>query len=183
MNNQYVAAPVVLATDGPSISNTTTETALVPVEIQKVLNGGYWYPGKKVRVTMRGRLSNIVTTPGTLTFRLRWGSVASGVIMAASQALQLNTTANTTVTFELELELTCRVAGSASNFMLLGRASSLALGTSATFAVVMIPASTPAVGSNVDTSGSNFILPTAQFSIANAGNLIQLHGCTIEDLN
>ena len=54
-----------------------------------------------------GQISNVVTTPGTLTLDFRLGSV----VAFNGGAMQLSTTAHTTVPFIAEFLLTARAVG------------------------------------------------------------------------
>jgi hypothetical protein len=165
--------------DGPALSNSSSITSLLNAQDKIVLGGCTFGLGRGFRLGVRGRASNIVTTPGTLTFTARYGTTAIGV----SQAIQLNATAQTNVSFMLDLLFTCRAEGSAGNFMFQGWAESVAFGSGSTLQRVMIPASAPAVGGNADLSVNGFIDLMGTFSIANAGNSIQIHQYALEILN
>jgi hypothetical protein len=178
MAGQSWYAPIVVQpVAGPAVSGTT-ETSLLDAACKSQLKGNWFTRGKTIRVVVEGQISNIVTTPGTITFRLKWGA---SIILAASQAIQLNTTAQTNTRFRLELLLTCRQDGTAANFMLEGYAMSVSFGTGAALGIVLIPASAPAVGANVDVTANQFIDLTAQFSLT--GNSIQAMQIVIDDLN
>lgn len=178
MAGQAWYAPIAtMPVAGPVVSGTT-ETSLLDAACKDTQKGNFFKRGKTLRVILEGQTSNIVTTPGTVTFRLKWGA---SIILAASQAIQLNTTAQTNTRFRIELLLTCRADGTAANFMLEGYGMSVSFGTGAALGIVLIPASAPAVGSNVDVTSSQFIDVTAQFSLT--GNSIQAMQIEIVDLN
>jgi hypothetical protein len=174
--------------DGAAVANTTTETTLLPAKDKIVLPAGYiWTPGKRFTVRASGRISNIVTTPGTLTLRFKLGPTAN-IAVATSQALALNIVAKTNVTWVLELALTVRAIGSGTS------ANIFANGTWTSESVVGSPvpgsggpgahmwqASAPAVGTGFDSSVANQVDLTAAWSIANAGNTIQLHTFALVD--
>jgi hypothetical protein len=168
---------------------TTAKTVLNPQALFTIPAGdAFWKIGKRLRVTIEGGLSNIVTTPGTVTFQVMIG----GVIVWTSGAIQLNATAHTTLPFRLEVNLTCRSLGSSTNGTLMGIGTltgvmfTLTAGqTDATNTppTLMVPATAPAVGTGFDTTIANIIDFFAGFSINNSGNGIQVQQYTVEALN
>jgi hypothetical protein len=142
-----------------------------------------------LRVRAAGRVSNIVTTPGTLTLRFKMGPTAT-IAAASSPAFPLNTTAKTNVTWILDWAFVVRSAGggTAATLMHTGQWQSESyVGSPAASAggpgTGMIPASAPAVGTGFDSTISNLVDLTAQWSVSNAGNSIQLHMYTLESMN
>ncbi len=101
----------------------------------------------------------------------------------------MSTTAHTTLPWWYEALLTCRAVGSSANFMGQAIATSQCLSLTAvadsttTPATLLVPNTTPAVGTNFDSTTSQVIDMFATFSIANAGNLIQLHQFSLEMMN
>lgn len=174
--------------DGSSLSNSTTATTIIPAPAKITLPNNFWqYVGKTMRIFASGRLSNIVTTPGTLTLDVRLG----GTVVLNGGAMQMSTTAHTTLPWVWEAWLTCRAIGGTGNFMgqarMTGQPISFTnnadLSTSNSIGATLAPNTTPAVGNNVDTTTALSLDLFAAFSIANAGNLIQLHQYTVEVLN
>lgn len=185
----YQSTLVEAQIDGTAVTNTTTETSLLPAVAKIILPSGYINRiGKRFQVRASGRVSNIVTTPGTLTLRFKLGPTAN-IAVATSQAIQLNAVAKTNVSWILEAFFTVRAIGSGT------AANIFAEGTWTSESVVGSPvpasgdpgsamwqASAPVVGTGFDSSVANQIDLTAAFSIANAGNSIQLHTFALEDL-
>jgi hypothetical protein len=175
--------------DGTALANTVTPTSIIPAAAKFTLPAGFVnFVGKTFRVTAKGRMSNIVTTPGTLTLDVRLG----GTVIFNGGAMQLNAVAKTNVTWWFEAEIVCRTVGngSASNFLGIGQFVSEALvgaGTGAagstTNGSLNLPATAPAVGNNVDLSAALAVDLFGTFSIANAGNSIQVHTYKLESLN
>jgi hypothetical protein len=143
--------------------------------------------GKAMRITLVGDISNIVTTPGTLTLDVRLGSV----VAYNGGAMQLSTTAHTTLPFWADMLLTVRAEGQSTSANLIGqgRFTSQALSLTAvadsttTPASLLAPNTTPAVGTGYDSTAAQTLDVFATFSIANAGNLIQLQQYVVELLN
>lgn len=179
----WVDAPIKSGLDGAVVANTTTAGSILMPESRTDLSRTFWRIGKILRVRSVGRASGIVTTPGTLTFAVRWGS--PGVVCAATQAFTLNTSASVNLPYLLELYLSCRATGTASNFLLMGYVEGVLFGSTTVPARIQVPGPTtvPVVSANVDTSTNSFLDFTAQWSIANAGNTITSHITTIEAMN
>ena len=72
----------VLTADGTAVTNTTTETIMCPdfTFAARALEVGDWF-----KYNLWFRHSTVITTPGTITFKLRWGGVA-GTTLATSGA-------------------------------------------------------------------------------------------------
>jgi hypothetical protein len=119
-------------------------------------------------------LSNIVTTPGTLTLEVRHGST----VVWSSGAVGLNAAAKTNVSGRLDLLLTCQAVGAGTAAKLLGAGtltSESVVGAAAgTGLPAALPASAPAQGNGFDSTVAQTLDLFATFSIANAGNAIQV---------
>lgn len=190
MFNTYQGVLTSSPGDGNAVSNSTTETSLLTgtaAASKFTLPSKFLiYPGQTLRIRAMGRISNIVTTPGTLTYKVKFGSTA----VATSPAFQLNAVAKTNVTWILDWDLTLRSVGGGTlaTFMHSGQWNSESVVGSPVPAsggagTLLIPASAPAVGSGFDETVANIIDLTATFSIANAGNSVQLHSYKLESLN
>jgi hypothetical protein len=182
----YQSTLIEAQSDGTAVT-ATAEGSLPPAVAKILLPSGYINRvGKRFQIRASGRVSNIVTTPGTLTLKFKLGPTAN-IAVATSSAIQLNALAKTNVPWILEAFITVRSIGS-------GAAATLfANGTWSSESVVGSPvpgsggagsamwqASAPAVGTGFDSSIANQIDLTAQFSLT--GNSIQLHTFALEDL-
>lgn len=173
--------------DGTAVT-ATAEGSLLAGQAKFTIPGNFLdFAGKKLRVRAAGRISNIVTTPGTLTLKCKMGPTST-IIAANSGALQLNAVAKTNVTWALDWALDLRTLGSgtAAAFMHTGVwQSESVVGSPVPSAggagQLMIPASAPAVGTGFDSTVANIFDLTAQFSLT--GNSIQLHQFTLESMN
>jgi hypothetical protein len=115
-------------------------------------------------VRLAGRISSVITTPGTFRIDMRTGP--SGTIVAFDTgALNLATAAaRTTVPWELEIDLHCRTVGNTTATTLFGigkytsedyiAASAAAAGSNAT---VLCPVGAPAVGGGFDNTAANAV--------------------------
>lgn len=179
MNNGWYGQLIQAVADGSALSNSTTETGILPPYCKWILDPGYFNrPGDELLLEATGRLSCIVTTPGTLTLKIKFGSIA----VWDSGAINLNTTAKTNVPWMLRLALTCRAvgAGTSANLIGIGELQSEALiGAPAPSAggntSLLVPVGAPAVGAGFDSTAAQTLDLTGTFSIANAGNAITCH--------
>jgi hypothetical protein len=177
MKNTWPQVLVVSQSDSTALANSTTETTILPAEAKLTFPADFWESiGQRLLVRAHGRISNIVTTPGTITFKLKFGTN----IIANSGALNLNAVAKTNVSFWIDWELTLRAVGGSANFMHMGMfTSESVVGSPANSAggsgSLLLPVSAPAVGANFDAKASQQLDLTATWSIANAGNSIQTH--------
>lgn len=167
---------ITAQSDGAALSNSTAATSLLPSEAKLTVPANYFdYIGRRLKISAQGRLSNLVTTPGTLTIDLRLG----GVIFSGG-AMQLSTTAHTTVPWWFDLEMTLRTVGALASFMGQGRFFSQAVSISAAdptsgHSFLMVPNTAPAVGNTFNAATPLILDLFATFSIANAANAITLH--------
>jgi hypothetical protein len=163
--------------DGSALSNSGVATSILPAHAKLTLPANYLdYIGRRIKVHAQGNISNIVTTPGTLTLDLRLGAT----VVFNGGAMQLSTTAHTTVPWWWDVELTLRAVGSSANFMGQGKFTSQAANISSSdpttgHSTLLTPNTTPAVGSNFDSTTALVLDLFATFSIANAGNAIAVN--------
>ena len=157
-----------IVADGTQISNSTTETIVCP---DFNIPAYYMAPGRVLRITAFGVNSNVVTTPGTLTMRVRWGGVA-GTVLLASAAQGLDTTARTNALWRLEAFIVCRTAGATGTFMSGGQMWNINLLSStaanllpALFGSAGAPLASGNAAVTVDTTTAKLLSVTAQFSV------------------
>lgn len=160
----------VTVADGTQVLNTVTETVMTP---DVTLPANYLYQGRMLKYTLWFSVSTVITTPGTITFRLRYGGVA-GTVMAASAAYAPDPTAAlTTRTGYIEWHFLCRAVGTAAASLAFGRlhmnnvddaSATTVQGNLNSFA---IPQNAPATA-NINTTTANALSPTVQFSVATA---------------
>jgi hypothetical protein len=170
-----------IETAGSALASSTTETSLMPSsQLTAFTPAGYFdSKGKRICFCFSGQMSNIVTTPGTLTLKLYLDSVA----VFSSGALPLNTTAKTNVGWYIEGELVCQAFGASTATTLFPKMcrfqSESYIGSAAATAggngIINLPYNTaPAAGTGFDNGPSHLIDFKATWSVNNAGNSIQL---------
>jgi len=174
---------------GNNLTASVTATSLIPAAARYTLPPNFMAIGKVLRIKFAGQLGNIVTTPGTLTLDVRMGPT-SNIIVFNGGAMQLSSTAHTTLPIMGEILLTCRAIGGGTTANLMGQgivtAQSLSLtavaDSATTPATLLIPNTTPGVGTGFDSTVSMVVDLFGTFSLNNA-NAIQLHQYTLEALN
>jgi len=139
--------------DGAAIT-AAAATSLLPASSKFSFQPGFFDTlGQQLRINAWGRISTVVTTPGTARFDVRLG----GTVIFDSLAIVLDAAnAYTNQGWELDILLTLRLAGSAGNFFGQGKwvspnVSGVAAAVPHGAICAMLPwNSAPAVGNNVD---------------------------------
>jgi hypothetical protein len=173
---------------GASLADSTTRTSLLHSSGKLTIPANSLYIGKQFRVRAFGAMSNVVTTPGTLTLDLDLlNPTPAHVICATSQAIALNTTAKTASTWRLDWTLRCSAVGSGTSakFIHAGSfASASVLGTAANAydTTVSIPATTPADGTGFDSTVSQVLDLFATFSVSTSGTNIVCSNFSVESI-
>src|SRR4051812_42516578 len=110
----------VVAQDAAGVlyNNYTTAKSIINQNCLYGFYGNQWKPGKKLRITVHMAVSNIVTTPGTVTFQVMFGTT----VVFTTGAVQLNATAHTLLPAKLVIDMTCQlenttVGGAVAKFM------------------------------------------------------------------
>ena len=174
-------------TDGPTLTNVITATSLLVATAKPVLPAQYFdKAGKGLRIRVKGRFSTVVTTPGTFTFDIRFGTT----VVFTGGAMALNTVAQTNATFDLDATLVSRSIGSGTGGTVLGIASfvsravvgSAAAGTAGA-GELLLPDTAPVVGTGFDSTTAQTIDVFGTWSVASASNSITVHQLLIESLN
>jgi hypothetical protein len=186
----YYAPLVVDIADGTQILNTTTETILFP-DYQFAANDPLIRVGSCIRIQAYFDASFVITTPGTVTFRLRWGGVGGTVLAATGAWAPDPTAALANRSGKIEFLTTWRTVGSAGSSFTMGKldlndyddASATALQGNLNMGVFgSAGANTPAVVSSLDTTTAKALSITAQFSVATATTQVTGHNRIIESL-
>lgn len=187
----WMESVVTQSADGAALANSTTPTSILHATGIWTLPAGFFsYVGKTIRIKASGRISTVVTTPGTLTLDVRLGTIASPIVVFNGGAMNLNTTAQTNATWDFEAELACRSLGSGTAATILGTAkfaSRALIGSAAVAAgyagAALLPDTAPAAGTGFDSTITNVLNFFATWSVANASNSIQCHNYRAEVVN
>lgn len=104
--------------NGPTLTSAAAASC-IPTPSRIILPNNYFYIGQVLKLTMSGRISCAVTTPGTARFDVRMGPSGT-IVVFDTLALNLNIVAKTTVPWNLELELTCTAVGTGTSTTFFG---------------------------------------------------------------
>jgi len=169
--------------DGSALTAAARASA-TPVQARKVLAPNFFrYVGQQLRLRATGRISNVVTTPGTARFDLAFGSS----VVFDGGAVPLNVVAKTNVNWILDVLLTLKTIGSSAT--LLGQGvwiSEAVVGSPLPSAggsgVITLPYNTaPVVGASFDSGASQ--LADLFFTQTVATGSMTLHQFSLESLN
>lgn len=170
----------------------STEQLMVPDFNLSIPRLGLSMVGVTYKYTLLGDLSFAVTTPGTMTLRLRYGGVAGVILAASSGIIPTATQVITTKSFVLEYYVMIRTVPT------LATATAWCQGrltfpgvfettpASTTIMVTqliaqLIPANAPAVSPSIDVSATKALSPTYQNSLTTAA--FTTHLGIVESLN
>lgn len=187
MQQGYIATLLNSIGDGAALTNSTTATSLLPVIAKPTLPANYLFAGKMFRVRATGRISTVVTTPGTLTIDFRLGSVN----VFSSGAMALNIVAQTNTPWIYDAIMTVRAVGATTTANILGQGlwtshaviGASAIGTTGAASQIMPYNTAPAVGTGFDSTAAQLVDLFGTWSVANAANSITCHQFIVEDLN
>lgn len=172
------------ARSGTQITGSLTETILIP---DYTFAADTVQPGDVYKYTIFLDNSTVITTPGTIIHRLRWGGVA-GVSLAASGAFAPDpTAASTNVSGFVEYYMVIRSIGAAGTAMTMGRMCLSDYDDASVTTIVgnlnmsVIPTSAPVVAT-IDTTASKALSATVTHSVSTAGTNTQAHIAILETL-
>jgi hypothetical protein len=178
-----------ISEDGPALANSTAQASLLPTSKKTAgLPIGFFDRlGNSFEFMFCGRISNIVTSPGTLQLAIRLGAID----VFLSGAMPLNVVAKTDVHWRFSGELICRAIGAGTATLLFPKGcrfeSHSVVGSPAPSAggagTHLLPYNAaPANGAGFDNGQSGVIDAMGQWSVANSGNSIQIQGGHIDVL-
>lgn len=168
---------------GTLFNTYTTAKSVINVTETVPIVGNYMQAGRRFRIHAYGGLSNIVTTPGTVTFQVNMGSIA----VFSSGAIQMSTTANVLVPWWLDIEMRLDIAGNGTNAKFMGGGLlcglNFTIGAGAnptvTDTAITVPVTSPADGTGFDSTVSQTLDFFVGFSISNAGNGVQVQDYSV----
>jgi hypothetical protein len=184
--NPSSSAPLVIgSSDGPTLT-AAAAASCIPVASRLILPNNFFTVGKQLRLSMQGRISCVVTTPGTARFDVRLGP--SGTIVAFDTgALNLNVVAKVNVPWWLELMLTCRSVGNAALTQLFGFGmfqSEAVVGSPLPSAggngSLVCPVGAPALGTGFDNTAANAL--DVFFTQTVATGSLTVHNYQVDEL-
>jgi hypothetical protein len=171
--------------DGPTLT-AAAAASCIHTNAKITLPNTFWQIGRVVRIRMTGRVSTVITTPGTFRFDVRIG----GTVAFDSLAILPDTVAaHVNVGWSLEILLTCRSVGNGTLTTLIGQGTFTCediLGVPATAPKGVLTAilpwnSAPAVGNGFDNTLANTL--DVFFTQTVATGSFTVHQYAVEVLN
>lgn len=186
-NSSWRQIASVAKVSGTALTASTTATSILPAAMRCTFQPTQVQLGTLIAIELRGQASTVVTTPGTLTIDVRFGSTT---VLCTTGAMGLITTAQTNANWSYKAFLTCRSEGNSTNSTIIGMGEfgsrillgSSAVGTSQGTSAYQWPDTAPAVGTGFDDTVANTIDVFATWSLSNA-NSIQVLGGFIDLCN
>lgn len=161
---------------GTAVSNTTSQTTVLAPAAKFTLPANLLRIDTTFKIIAGGRISTVVTTPGTITWALKFGTVE----VFNSGALAQNATAQTNATWNMTIDLVCQSIGASTSATVFGIGeyrSRAAVGSAAVatsgILVQPMPDTAPGVGTGFDSTVSNVVDLLVTPSVANATNSIR----------
>lgn len=175
------------ATDGPTLI-AAARASCIPTAERKALPNGFFFIGRAIKFLLNGRISSVITTPGTARYDICMGAAGTTIVYDTG-AFNLNATAaRTTVPWFLECLLVCRSvgAGTLTTFMPRGRWTSEDLVGSAVPASggngsLLLPTTAPAVGAGMDNTAASIL--DVFFTQTVATGSMTVHNYQVDVLN
>lgn len=172
--------------DGPTLT-AAAAASCIPTPSRIILPNNYFYVGRMLHITVMGRISCVVTTPGTARFDIRMGPSGT-IVVFDTGALNLNVVAKTTVPFWLDVVLTCRAVGTGTSTTFMGVATfqseavvGAAVNTAGGNGSLLAPVGAPAVGGGFDNTAANAL--DIFFTQTVATGSMTVHQFKVESLN
>lgn len=176
----------------PGFATFTTAKSVINPQALYILPAGALMVGDGLRFTIRGAISNIVTTPGLMNFQIKIGPTANIVVFDTGN-IQLNATAHTLLPFKLDVLLTLRSDGplaTNAQFMPWSEIAGVMFTKTAaqvdgvnSESVIQEPVTAPVLGTAFDSTVANIVDLWAGFTISNAANLVRIDQYIIELLS
>ena len=174
--NSWGQLLVSQAADGTAVSATTSQTSVLHTSAKFTLPANLLRVDTTFKIIAGGRISTVVTTPGTITWAVKFGSVE----VFNSGALAQNTTAQTNATWNMTIDLVCRSIGGGTSATMFGIGeyrSRAAIGSAAVatsgILIQPIPDTAPGAGTGFDSTTSQQVDLLVTPSVNSASNSVR----------
>ena len=173
MLTPYYARLQTLQADGAAVTTNGADTSMLLGQAKYTLPASFLqFIGQELRIRAAGRIST-TTGPPTIQFKVLFGAIAvfapAAITTVASQTNQ---------TWILDLTLTVRAVGSGTTANLMGTGKFDASVAVLANGGVLLPATAPAVGSGFDSTSTQIVDLTANWSVT--GNSLTCHQFSLD---
>jgi hypothetical protein len=157
----WVETIITSIADGPTITAAGAVTCL-PAAAKQTIQANVIQIGTELRIKASGRVSTVITTPGTVRYDVRLGG---NVVFDSLAILPDTVAAHNTVGWVLDIQMICRAVGSGTSANFFGQGTWTCediLGVPATAPKGVLTAilpwnSAPAVGGGFDSTVTNLL--------------------------
>jgi hypothetical protein len=178
---------IASVTDGPVLT-AAARASCIPTANRITLPSSFFYVGRIIKFMLSGRISCVVTTPGTARFDITMGAAGTTIVFD-TLALNLNIVAKTTVPWYFEAKLVCRAVGATTltTFFPMGSyfTSEAVVGsplpTVGGNGSLLAPVGTPAVGAGMDNNAASIL--DVFFTQTVATGSMTVHNYQVDVLN
>lgn len=184
MPNPYTSPLVVDVADGAQVLNTTTQSFVSPAYAFGA-NDPRIFQGAAFELQNWFDVSNVVTTPGNVRFRIKrlaaGGAATTGTVLADSGTINMDTTARSNFSGCLRAALVVRSIGSAGSMFCQGQVflGNVPVGAAADPQGIYFMGSAgenvPAVVGSLDTTTAWDLGVTVEFSVSTATTQLTNH--------
>lgn len=168
--------------NGPTLTSAASASCL-PTNMNVPFGGGFWQQaGQMLWIELQGKISCVVTTPGTARFDAR----LNGTVIFDGLAVPLNIVAKTDVSFWLRIWLRLAAVGPSANFFGAGQFCSEAvigspLPSAGGSGIINLPyLTTPVVGNNFDSTVSQTLTMNYTQTVGTAGTSMTVENSSVD---
>jgi hypothetical protein len=180
--------------DGPTTALSVSEQVLSQDTILTLPQNWFGLAGKRVWFRAMGKMSNVVTTPGTVTFKLRWSTPGVGItgnLLATTGAIPFAPVAATDNLWWVDVWVVCEAPSQTTTSLSLlayGQAHIANIvdpGTTGADRLSYMPPAGTALANvtTLDGTVQKALTLTVTFSVATAGTVATVRDCWITALN
>lgn len=180
---------LITSTVDGTANTAGTRATCIPPASRYTFPANYFTIGRMVKVTWQGRISSVITTPGTARWDITLGATGTTIIFDGLAILLATAAARVNVPYWCEVLLTCRAQGSGTTANLFGVGTYTCSDIIANALDVAGPAGTafmpwntaPAVGAGFDSTIANVM--DLFFTQTVATGSMTVHTYKVESLN
>ena len=103
---------IVGVTDGPTLTAAARASCIPTAERRVLPYSNFFFPGRALNIKMGGRISSVITTPGTARYDICMGAAGTTIVFDSLAILLDTVIGHTTVKWDLDVTLVCRAVGS-----------------------------------------------------------------------
>jgi hypothetical protein len=180
-NGGLTPETLVLSAAAGSALSGTSEASLLPAAAVFTMPANKLLVGDQMRIRAMGKISNIITTPGTLTLQVLMNATPITVWTGGAMNLNIVAKTNVTWTFDLTLQVTAIGATTAAKVLGVGlfTSESVVGAAAGTTLTAHMPATAPAAGTGFDSTVANIVDFQGVFSLTGNSMTCEVYELTL----